>query len=657
MATYKDRPNPDELLARIEAEEKPRTKGRLKIFLGYAAGVGKTYTMLEAARQRMAEPDIVVAYVETHGRVETEALLQGLEIIPRRKATYRGVTLTEMDIDATLKRHPRLALVDELAHTNIPNSRHPKRYQDVEELLEAGIDVYTTLNVQHVEGLQNIVAQVTSVWVRETVPDNIINAADEIEVVDLPPDELLRRLKEGKVYIPDQARRATEDFFRKGNLLALRELTMRTAALRVNEQMRDYMEKHSIPGPWLTTERLLVCVSPNVLGNQLVRTARRLASQLRAEWFVVFVEMQGHAQLSLDQQDRLTNIFRQAERFGAKTVTIQGSSIASAIADFARTNSITKLVIGKPQRTGWRKLFKGSVLNEIIQQSSNYDIYIVNAQAIQLERAQRLGKKEPGYWLHYLEGLALVALATLLGQLARDVFSPINVLMIYLLCVAIASVFWGFGPSILTAILAVLAYDFFLTTPDLSFDLSDPQYIFTFIIFLMVGLIVSYLTTRVRLRNEAARQRERQTAALYALGKDLAALNDLESYIQAIVQRIKETIAREAVILLPENPKSEKLKPYPEKANFNLDEHEYAAALWSFQHQKMVGHGTDTLPNAKATYVPLVTGRGTIGIMALWSADSLSEITLEQDRLLEAYADLAAAAIEGLLLSKKSQQA
>jgi two-component system sensor histidine kinase KdpD len=653
MPSRENRPDPDELLARISSEEDQKARGKLKIFLGYIAGVGKTYTMLEAARQRQAEPDIVIAYVETHGRVETEALLQGLEIIPRKQVKYRGVTLTEMDIDAVLKRHPKLALVDELAHTNIPNSRHPKRFQDVEELLDAGIDVYTTLNVQHIESLQSVVSQVTGVWVRETVPDGIINSADEIEVVDLPPDELLKRLKEGKVYIPDQAQRATEDFFRKGNLIALRELAMRTAALRINEQMRDYMEAHNIPGPWLGAERLMVCISPGHLSNLLVRNGRRLASQLRAEWFVVHIE---NTLLLPEEQDRLANTMRLAERMGAKTITIQGNSVSDTITDFASKNGITKIILGKSRQTGWKRFFSGSISKQIVQQSTNYDVYIVSGHTTQTKKAKTTGRYRSSNWKGYAQGLILVLATTMLGYLARDLFSSINIVMLYILCVAVTAVFWGLGPSIITSIIAVIAFDFLFMQPYLDLSLADTQYIFTFVTLLLVGMIISYLTSRVRMQNVAARRRERQTAALYALGRDLAISNDLESYINAITKRIKETLECDALIFLPDINNATILKPPSGNPDITLDEKESAAATWSFQHQKTVGHGTDTLPNAKARYVPLITARGTVGVMALFTSDMPGNLTIEQEHLIEAYADLAAVAIEGIQLAQKIKQ-
>ena len=371
MAEDYSRPNPDELLARVKAEEEQKRRGKLKVFLGYAPGVGKTYTMLEAARLRKKDTDVVVAFVETHGRVETEALLEGLEVIPRKQMEYRGIMLPEMDIDAVLARRPQLALVDELAHENATGSRHPKRYQDVEELLQAGIDVYTTLNVQHIESGRNVIAQITGVWVRETVPDSVIDSAAEIELVDLPPDELIKRLKEGKVYVPEQIASATEKFFRKGNLTALRELTMRTAAKHVDEQTLAYMKTHAIRGPWPSGERLLLFIGPGSLGSRLVRSARRLAYELGAEWSALYVETPESARLSSEQQDQIMDSLRLAQRLGAKTVTIQGDSIATAVMEYAKANNVTKIVVAKPQRKRLHRPPGESAVNEIIRQSEN----------------------------------------------------------------------------------------------------------------------------------------------------------------------------------------------------------------------------------------------------------------------------------------------
>jgi two-component system sensor histidine kinase KdpD len=411
------RPDPDQLLAQVQAEEKSATRGRLKIFLGYAAGVGKTYAMLEAARQRKNEGvDVVIGYVETHKRAETEAMVEGFEILPRKTIEYRGVTLTEMDVDAVIVRHPTLALVDELAHTNAPGSRHPKRYQDVEDLLDAEIDVYTTLNIQHLESLNDVVAQITGVIVRETIPDSVIDEASEIELIDLPPDELLSRLEEGKVYIPEQAARAIREFFRKGNLTALREMTMRRAAERVDDQMRSYMQTRAIPGPWPAAERLLVCISPSPLSEHLIRSARRLADELQAEWMVVYIETPQLAAIAPEKRDRVTSILRLAEELGARSYVIpSGGSITATsqtIMGFARKNNITKIIVGKPLRPRWQEFLRGSLVDHLIHKSGDIDIYVVTSSD-----RPAIPPEENPLRLHsplrrYLWSIFLVAIAT-----------------------------------------------------------------------------------------------------------------------------------------------------------------------------------------------------------------------------------------------------
>jgi two-component system sensor histidine kinase KdpD len=650
------RPNPDELLARVNAEEKQKEHGKLKIFLGYAPGVGKTFTMLEAAQLQKKDADVIVALAETHGRVETEDLLRGLEVIPRRHVEYRGIKLTEMDLDAVLVRHPQLALVDELAHENAPGSRHPKRYQDIEELLEAGINVYTTLNIQHLESGRNAVAQITGVWVREVVPDSVVDSAAEVEIVDLPPDELLKRLKDGKVYVPEQIATAMEAFFRKGNLTALRELTMRTAAKHVDEQTLDYMRTHGIAGPWPSGERLLVGVSSGPAGTRVVRNARRLAHQLGAEWLAVYVETP-ETHLSTNQQERLTATLRMAERLGATVSTIQGDSVVKAITEFAGRNNITRIVVGKSQRNRWQNLFRESIVSSLVRQSEYFDIYIVGSRREPSQPEQRRTSEK--WWSHdcrgYLKGLGLVILATLIGQLIHGIFVPTTIAMLYLLSVIITAYLWGLGPSILVSVLGVLAFDYFHVPPYLTFAVDDTQYVFTFFALLLVGVVISYLSLRVRQQTESVRRRERETAALYSLGRDLAVSSDLESYVRAIVKRVQETFGFNTILFLPEPEQKESLRPYASISNIDVDENELAAAIWAFQHQKIVGHGTDTLPNAKSRYLPLVTARGVIGVMAISASDAGVELTIEQERLLEAYADLAAVAVESILLNREKR--
>ena len=655
MVEKDSRPNPDELLAQVKAEEEQKKRGKLKIFLGYSAGVGKTFAMLEAARLRKGERDLVVAYVETHGRPETEALLEGLEVMRRRRVEYRGVTLEEMDLDAVLARRPQLALVDELAHTNAPESRHPKRYQDVEELIEAGIDVYTTLNVQHVESLRNIVMQISGIWMHEAVPDSVIDRAAEIELIDLPPDELLKRLKEGKVYVPDEATRAAAGFFREGNLIALRELTMRTAAVRVDERLRAYMQIHSIRGPWPAAERLLVCISANAQGARLVRTARSLASQLYAQWFAVYVETPNDVRLSPDERNRLMDTLRLAERMGAKTVTIRGDSVAAAVTEYATKNHVTKIVVGKTQNR-WRKLFGVAVVDQIIRLSKNVDVFVATAEEKPVKQERAPTGRLFIDWRGYLQALLLMIFATLLGHVVHSFFSPANIIMIYLLCVVVTAVFWGFGPSVLICIASVLLWDFFFVKPHLTFAVEDTQYIFAFITLLLVGLTISYLTTRIRQRTEAAQSRESETATLYALSRTMAAVIGLDSTIRAITDSTRETFGLDAVIFLPDVQNKGGLKPHVNNPDIAVGDNEVAAAVWCFQHQKVVGQGTDTLPNARARYLPLSTARGTVGVLALLVTDA-SRFSIQQTRLLEAYADLAAVAIERTQFAEKARGA
>ncbi len=657
MAESYSRPNPDELLERIKLEEEQKTRGKLKIFLGYAAGVGKTYAMLEAARQRKKESDVVSAYVETHGRAETEALLEGLQVIPRKQVEYRGVMLPEMDLDAVLARRPQLALVDELAHTNVPNSRHPKRYLDVEELLEAGIDVYTTLNIQHVESLRNVIAQITGVWIRETVPDSIIDKATEIELVDLPPSELLKRLKEGKVYVSQQIVSAIDNFFREGNLTALRELTMRTASEHVDEQMRAYMHAHAIPGPWPTAERLLVCIGPGATGARLVRAARRLASQLGAEWFAIYVETPGNVRLPPDHRDKLMSNLHLAENLGAKIVTLQGQSISNVVTEYANTHNISKIVVGKSLYPFWQELFRRSIANQIVQQSENIGVFIVSGKSEPLKAEKKPLRQPPLPNRNYLQGLVLVALATLISALLRPYFDPTNLVMFYLLSVIVSAVYLGLGPSIMISILGVLVFDFFFVPPITSFATVDVQYTITLIALLIVSVVISYLTSRFRQQIEAIQRRERDITTLYEFGRKLSVTIGQEATVHAIIVGVKELFERDVVMFLPDTQNSGTLKPYVEDFDITVDENEIAAAVWSFQHHKIVGYGTDTLPNAKALYLPLITARGAIGVMALQATNMERQSTTEQARLLEMFTDRAAVAIEHTRLAEAARNA
>jgi len=647
------RPDPDELLKNIQSEEPSR--GKLKIFLGYAAGVGKTYAMLEAAHQRKIQGiDVVVGYVETHKRAETEELVEGLDVLPRKQVEYRGVALPEMDVDEVIKRRPAIVLVDEFAHTNAPGSRHPKRYLDVEEILDAGIDVYTTLNIQHLESLNDVVAQVTGVIVRETVPDRVLDEASEIEVIDLPPDELLTRLNEGKVYIPEQASRAIDKFFRKGNLTALREMSLRRAAERVDDQMRSYMQTRAISGPWAAAERLLVCISPSPLAEKLIRTTRRLADELNAEWYAVYVEIASKPETKPANRERIGRTLQLAEELGAKSLTIAGRSIQEAVLDFAHKNNITKVVVGKPLKPRWQELWNGSIVDQLIYASGDIDVYVISAQA---ELSKAILPRE--WQLHrpfgrYLLGLLLVTISTSIGLFIRGNLEPVNLVMLYLASTVISAIYLGRGPSLLTAIAGVLAFDYFLVPPYLTFAVSDTQYFITFIALLVISLVVSSLTARVREQAEAAIQREKQTAALYDLSKDLTSAADLLQVANIIISQIGNAFGRDVAIFLPDN---QQLQIFASSPNYQPDENELAVAAWAYQHDQPAGRGTDTLPAASLRCHPLKTSNGIVGVLGVRSKDKTNILSSEQRLTLAAFANQSALAIERASLSEQASQA
>jgi len=654
MSHERPRPNPDHLLEQVQAEERRRERGRLKVFLGYAAGVGKTYAMLEAARQRRAEGvDVAAAYVETHGRAETEALLADLGTVSRREVEYRGALLDEFDVDATLARRPHLALVDELAHTNTPGSRHPKRYHDVEELLAAGIDVYTTLNVQHLGSLNDVVAQITGVVVRETIPDRILDEADEIELVDLPPDELLQRLREGKVYVPDQAARAVERFFRKGNLTALREVALRCAARRVEEQMRAYMQVRAIPGPWPAAERLLVGVSPSPLNERLVRATRRLADELRAEWFALHVETPARGSLSAEDRGRLARNLQLAEELGAKVAHRQAESVAEAVVDFARDHNVTKIIAGKPLRPRWVELLRGSLVDRIIRRSGPIDVYVISGATEGTEQVEVPRRQGPRSWQPYLQSIVLVVAATLLGWPVHLRFEPTNLVMPYLTVVVIAALYLGRGPAVLVSVLSVLAFDYFFVPPRLTLAVADTQYVLTFLGLLAVSLVISTLAAQVRDQIEGGRRREAQTTALYSLSRDLAAAAEPEAILEAVISHVSQTFERAAVVLLPEG---EALRPRAASPDLALDADEHAVATWAFQHGQPAGEGTETLPAAALRYLPLKTARGVVGVLGVRPPAADHQTLPEQRLLLEAFASQAALAIERAELAEQAGQ-
>ena len=650
------RPSPEAFLKLAQAEEAEEGRGKLKIFLGYAAGVGKTYAMLEAAWQRkLEERDVVAAYVESHGRFETDSLLAGLEILPKAQIEYMGVKLQEMDIDAVLARKPQIALVDELAHTNAPGSRHEKRWQDVEELLAAGIDVYTTVNVQHFESLNDIVAQITGVVVRETVPDRLLDQAAEIRLVDISPDDLLQRLHEGKVYIPEKAALAMQKFFKPGNLIALRELSLRRAASRVDDQMRAYMETRAIAGPWPAGESLLVCVSGSPFGERLIRTTRRLADEMKAPWHTIYIETPGGGRHVRENRERIWRDLRLAESLGAEVATVTATSVADAVVDFAIKHNVTKIVVGKPSKPRWREFLRPPLVDQVIRLSGTIDVYVVSIADGEKKPEPGIARpRKPVPWSGYMKSLVLVMAASAACELVRPFLAPTNLVMIYLLGVVLTATRLGLRPAILTAFLSVVAFDFFFVPPRLSFAVSDTQYLLTFAAFFTVGVVISTLVSQARERAEAIRGREVQTASLYYLSRDLAAAADVNGILHAIIKNVEESLDARLAVLLAEG---ERLEIKAASHGLSLDMKELAVADWAFRNRQPAGRGTETLISADLLYLPLQTTAGMLGIFGIKLKNEADFESPEQRMLFTAFAMQAALAIERVQLVKQAEQA
>ncbi|MBV9467747.1 MAG: sensor histidine kinase KdpD, partial [Abitibacteriaceae bacterium] len=623
------RPDPDTLLARVQQEENHTGKGRLKVFFGMAPGVGKTYAMLSEARERV-NARVLVGVVETHGRQDTQALLEGLDVLPPRNVEHNGVKLHEFDLDAALQQHPDVILVDELAHTNAPDSRHAKRWQDVEELLDAGIDVYTTVNVQHLESLNDVVAQITGVQVRETVPDHILECAHEIELIDLTPAELHARLREGKVYVPQSVEQALKNFFREGNLIALRELALRRTAERVDAQMQTYRRDHAVPQTWPACERIVVCIGPHPLSERLVRAARRMATGLHAQWLVAWVETP--APLPEAARERVQSTLRLAESLGAETVQLAGSDVAAELLAFARQRNVSKIVVGKPAKPRWREKLFGSIVDDIVRGSGDIDVYVITGDTTppnprrKMPRATSVSSRT---LYPYVGAIGIIALCTLVAWAMHRTFSPPNLTMIYLVGVVLAAARLGRGPSVLAALGGVAAYDFFFVPPYYTFAVSDVQYLVTFAVLLGTGLIVSTLTTRVQQAAEAARSREQRTAALYSLTRDLAASRGVDNIVNVALRHTQELLSTPALTWLP-NGDTLQARGCGNAPAFAHDPKEEGVARWVFDHASMAGAGTDTLPAARALYLPLRgahTVEGVLGVQLRHEADATRPVS------------------------------
>jgi two-component system sensor histidine kinase KdpD len=658
-----ERRDPDELLAALEREQARARRGRLKVFFGASAGVGKTYAMLEAARAaRAAGTDLVVGYVELHGRIETERLLEGLERLPFLEVRYRGTTRREFDLDSALRRKPATLLVDELAHSNLmegePRPRHAKRWQDIEELLDAGINVWTTVNVQHLESLRDVVAGITGVRQQETLPDRIFDEADEVELIDLPPDDLLDRLRSGRVYLPEQAATATERFFRKPNLLALRELALRRTADRVDAAARAYRSDTG-SRPSLARDRFLIAVAPDEQAEQLVRVGKRFADALDAEWLVVSVETPRHLRLGEKARNRRIEVLRLAESLGAQTVTLDGPDAAATLVEYAQLRAVTRIVVGEPKRKGWRALLGNSTAIELVRQGRGLDVSVIAHRA---GAGPRPGARheapapKPVRWRRYVAALAISALCTTLAAFMFPYFELTNLVMVYLLGATVAALRLGRGPASLVAVVNVAAFDFCFVPPRYTFAVSDFQYLVTFAVMLVVALVIATLVASVRAQTRVAGARERRTALLYAMSRELVATRTPEALARVAVRHVAESFGSEVVVLLPDaaghlrHPRGPALPGSLRGADLSV-------AQWVHDHGHPAGLGTDTLPAATAQYLPLKDSRGTLGVLAVRPTQRRRLLLPEQQHLLETFAGQVGLAIERAHLAEEAEAA
>jgi two-component system, OmpR family, sensor histidine kinase KdpD len=648
-----DRLDPDQLLADVQRQEAKARRGRLRIFFGASAGVGKTYSMLEAARGAYASgADIVVGYVEPHGRAETEGLLEGLPQLPFLQVHYRGIVRREFDLDAALKRAPAIILVDELAHSNLtegePLPRHAKRWQDVEELLDAGISVWTTLNVQHLESLNDVVAGITGIRQQETLPDRIFDEADEVELIDLPPDDLLERLKAGKVYAAAQASKATESFFRKPNLLALRELALRRTADRVDAAALEFAAQAPTSRPWLARDRFLIAVTPDGQAEELVRIGKRFADALDAEWIVVSVETPQLLKLSEAERNRRVNVLQLAESLGAETVTIDGATAVDALLEYARLRNVTRIVIGEAKRKGWRAWMRRSTTTELVRRGRGFDISVISRRGTRGPDGadKRLAWLQPHElrWERYWAALAICACCTAAAAVMYPYFALTNLVMVYLLGATVAALRLGRGPASVTAAANVIVLDFCFVPPRFTFAVSNLEYLVTFAVMLVLALVIANLVANVRAQTRVAGARERRTSLLYAMSRELAATRAFDNLARVAVKHVAETFSGRAAVLLPDS--RGRLEGAKTTDPATLEGPDLSVAQWVFDHGRPAGLGTDTLPAATAQYLPLNGTQRTLGVLAVQPTQRRRLLLPEQRHLLETFAGQIALAIE-----------
>ena len=664
------RPDPDALLQKLKAEKRESLRGALRIFFGYAPGVGKTYAMLKSAHQAQAEGrDVVVGYIEPHARIETQSLVDGLQVLPLQELQYKGVTLREFDLDVALARRPELILVDELAHTNAEGCRHTKRWQDIEELLASGIDVWTTLNVQHIESLNDVIGQITEVVVRETVPDRVFDSAEDLELVDITAEELLARLKAGKIYLPDQAQRAVQSFFQKSNLTALRELSLRQTARRIHSEVELARRAQAGNIPWATNERLLVCVGPSPTTARVVRTAKRLAAALDAPWIAVHVDNASPAEESRSRR-QISEHFRLAELLGAETATLPGQEITATILDFARARNVTKILIGKTHKSFWQRLFSRTLVDDILERSEAIDVYVIHGEEdsrknetlnpqqtslqIATDQATRWNDK-----VSYFAALGISFSVTLLMYMLKilklmDVEA--NTVMLLLAAVAFVAYKYGRGPAILASTVSVLLFDFLFVPPFFSFTVADTRYLITFFVMLVIGLVISTLTARLRAQVERTTQRELRTSMLYELGKQFNSICGEAFLVSAAGEKISNMLDAEVAIYLRSASGATELN-YGWGGIIAKHAVSVPTAHWVIDHNQLAGTGTNTLPNACALFLPIIGSNRTYGAMAIRVQNSVQLLDPEHRRLLEACTNQLALALERDQVALESAEA
>lgn len=645
------RPDPDAILRMLQDDEKKSKKGKLKIFLGMCAGVGKTYAMLSEAREALASGvDVVIGYVETHNRMETAELVLGMPIIPRKRIEYRGTYLEEMDTDSIIARKPKVVLVDELAHTNAPGSRHARRYQDVMEILNNGIDVYTTLNVQHLESRADAVAQITGIMVRETVPDSIFESADEIKVIDISPDELLRRLEEGKVYTAERSKEAIRNFFRKGNLSALREMTLRLAAERVDRQILEYRKRHRILSSWKSGQRLIAAISASPHSVSVIRWAKRISYTIDASWVVVYVDQSD--KLSEKERDQLTKNMKLARELGAEVVTTSGVDIADSLIRVAHEQNANLILVGRPNRFLFSRASR--LIDNLIQRSSDLDIYIVGQEKESRRKLSTFLPKPHSSLFQYVGSIALILFTALICFLLQDYIDYRLVSFILLFVLILLPLKVGPGPTVVSAAVAALLWDFLFIPPRYTFLISTLEDTLFVILFFIVAVVTGVLSAGVRKRERIIRQREQRASALFALTKDLSSAHSEDEVVEAAIENIKKYFDADVVVFLADTEGEMKPSAHP-ASSFIPDSKEFSVAAWVYWNEKKAGRNTDTLPFAQATYYPMSGPRYPLGVIGVKLSEG-RELSFDQEILLENFVSQITSAVERELLNELNRK-